>query len=154
MFNWFRQRRIESRRRIFKFWNGRREQRIDPIVAFFGLQAHPTFNAAVHCKLVDVGDREASVITSQAVRDVFGVDAYDPVTGCGLTIGEQLGLLASFFDYIDDQKKSGPTSPTSSLNTEEPTSWPSENVVTTSTSDSGPAVTAATPDAPTPPASP
>lgn len=150
MFAMFRRWRDDKHRRIYKFWDGSRTRRADPVDIFFRLQAHPVFNAAVHCKLCDEGDREATVITGAAVREVFGVDGYDPQTGRGLTLGEQLGLLLDFYAYIDTQKKSINSSPTSPSNTEASTSPGSMDATTSCSSGCGPACSEPIPDGATP----
>jgi len=153
MFAWFTRRRLEKRRRIFRFWDGTRTRAIDPLQAYYALQEHPTFNQDVHCKLVDAGDPEATRIATEAVRDVFGVQAYDADKRVGLTVGETLGVLLDFYGYLEEQKKSTVPSPISPSSTEEAsTSSSSATETTRPMLDSGPVAAAPTSDAPTPPA--
>ncbi len=144
MFNWIRRRLADRRRRIFKYWGGDRYRRIDPVRAYFALQEHPTFNAAVHLKLCDAGDPEGTRITCEAVREVFEVDSYEPAHPRGLTLGEQLGLLLAFYDYLDAQKKTGGSSLTSRSSTEESTCSGCNGTTTEPSSDCGAAATGPT----------
>jgi hypothetical protein len=112
-------------------------RRIDPLEAMLRITSHPTYNADLHPKLLDQGDVEATRITCQAVKDVFGVADYDPAKNTGLTVAEQLALLGAFSLYIDGLKKSIEPTPTSAGSTEGPTSPESNDAITSVTSASG-----------------
>lgn len=145
---WFR-RRAERDRMIFRFWDGRRFRSIDPIHVYMALETDEAFIPARHLPLVDSGDSEGISVTCAAVRRVFGVQGYDAITGRGLTLGEQLGLLNEFYWFIDQQKKSGEPSRTSPPSSDA-TAGSSGGATTSATSASGPTDTESSPVAPTP----
>ncbi len=101
------------------------------------LELHDSFSFSLG-QDISSGDGPAIQTAAQAVRDVFGVQAWDPVAETGLTLEEQLDILYGYLDFCEDVKKkseSGPTLPT-------PTDLPSsasqadQNEVTNSCSDS------------------
>lgn len=130
--NW----RAKRGRQIFRYWDGNKMRRIDPLEAMLRISAHPTYNVELHPKLLDAGDVEATRITCQAVKDVFGVTDYDPVKNTGLTVAEQLALLGAFSLYIDGLKKSTDSTATFAGSTEGPTSSDSSEPTTNATPDS------------------
>jgi hypothetical protein len=107
-------------RHIFRFWDGRTERAVDPMLAFRGLATHPRYNPEVHPPLVDVGDHDALDAMLQAARDVFGVKAYDGATGEGLTENETIDLMVSFAQFVGGVKKKPNPSPTSLPSTDPP----------------------------------
>jgi hypothetical protein len=115
-----------------------------------GLQTHAEFIADRHLQLVDDGDREGIEVTSKAVREVFAVEQFDPSTGHGLTIGEQLALLLDYYNYMEDQKKSFEHWQSSLQKSEDSTSDESNETTTHSSSDSGSTDTDSTSDVPMP----
>lgn len=120
--------RRESGRDIFQYWDGSRKRGIDPLTAYRALLAHPTFDWEVHPGLIDAIDSddsqtrvmaiEASEITVQAVRDVFGVVPWTDTTP-GLTEAEMIGLLIGFVDYLVGVKKNSSPTLTSPEHTEQ-----------------------------------
>lgn len=148
MLAWLRRRREECRRKIFRYWDGARWRRCDPIEAMFRLQSHPRFDHKLHPILVDEGDREAIEITCEAVRQAFGVPAFDSATSAGLTVGETLDLLCEFCLYLEGLKKSTGQPVTSPLPTE-PTPTASNAPTTSDSSVSGSTGTAPNCDTPT-----
>lgn len=136
--------RRESGRDIFQYWDGKRKRGIDPLHAYRSLLAHPTFDWEVHPGLIDEIDSddahtrnmaiEASEVTVQAVRDVFGVNPWTD-NSPGLTESEMIGLLIGFVDYLVGVKKNSSHTRT----TPEPT-VPMDSA----TSSAGPSHTSAT----------
>jgi len=102
---------------IFEYWDGRRYRYADPIAVHLNLQEDPEYEAKRHLAEIDAGVPEATRIACRAVQRAFGVQAYDEQKKVGLTVGEQLGLLLVFYDWIDQQKKSTERSRTSPSNT-------------------------------------
>lgn len=100
-------------RGLFRFSDGVNIKELDPIQIMLDLEAHPKYRLDKHPKLVLEGDEEAFTITIEAVRAVFGVPPFKDKEKPGLTARECLGLLDSFFTYVDSQKKSIDPSPTS-----------------------------------------
>lgn len=89
------------RRLIFKFWNGRRYQRVDPIEAIMALENHEEYRPDVHpVRLEAKGDEESMRIICRAVCEAFGVQPYDGVKQTGLTMAELLELFKRFHQYI------------------------------------------------------
>ena len=109
-------------RDIFRFWDGEEDRGIAPLRAYRALLAHPDFDWEVHPGLIDQMDSEdahlrdmaiqASELTVQAVRDVFGVRPWTDQTP-GLTESEMISLLIGFVDYLVGVKKNTSPSPTS-----------------------------------------
>jgi hypothetical protein len=119
------------------------------MAALLALENHETFHMERHTKGTDSGDVEAIQVTSQAIRDVFEVEDYDPEKETGLCLGEQLGLFALFMAYLEAIKKNGSFSPTSPQSTEESTSSESSEPTTSDTVPSGSTCGEATSDQPT-----
>lgn len=111
--------RRRNDRRLFRYHDGNRWRRIDPLVATRALGSDPEFNWETHPPLVDKGDIEAIRVTANAVRRSFDVQAYSE-DGGGLTEGESIALLLRFAAYTDSLKKSIDRSPTSSAPTGSP----------------------------------
>jgi hypothetical protein len=107
-------------RAIFRFWDGQRIRRIDPLLAYRRLDTHPEFDWSTHPEMIDGDDErlssEATEITARAVCEVFGVRPFDGSRG--LTEQECIGLLIQFVQYLTALKKNGNTSPTSVPSTE------------------------------------
>lgn len=103
MFGWLRRRQADRNRQIFRFWDGSQWRQCDPIETLIKLQSHSQYDYRIHPQMVDDGDKEAIAITCDAVRQAFGVSAFDDG---GLTIDETLALLAGFCVYLDVLKKS------------------------------------------------
>jgi len=125
------------RRMIYRFWDGSQYRRVDPIDIHLQLQSHPRYVADRHLKQIDEGDNEATRITCAAVCEVFNVQPFDPVKRTGLTIGEQLGLLADFYFWLEDQKKSIRHTLTAPSSTESGTWTDSSETTTPAMSDFG-----------------
>lgn len=149
LLGWFRRWLHNRRRMIYRFWDGTRYRAVDPIDIHLKLQSHPTYNAQRHLREIDEGDVESTRVTCQAVQDVFCVQPYNSNTKRGLTVGEQLGLLADFYFWIEDQKKSISHSLTPPLSTELEASPTSSEPTTPDTADCTSTANAPTCDTPT-----
>lgn len=117
MFAWLRDRRRE----IFRFHDGIRRRRIDPIPTIIALESHELFNPRDDPRLLESGDTDASLRVSQAVREVFGIQQLND-RGKGLTMTEQLAVLTRFYLFLEMLKKKSSPSPTPPLPTEASTS--------------------------------
>ena len=138
MFDWLRRRRFHKKRQIFRYFDGRHARAIDPLKAIHDLDNHPVFRADVHLAQVDRGESEGQRIAAEAACDVFELREFrDEPVMMGLTMGEQLEVLRSFFLYLADLKKNTSETATSQLPTE-PMSSKSVSTTTNDTSDSGP----------------
>lgn len=103
-------------RKIFKFFDGRLNRGIDPMVAFRGLQDHADYDMETTPALASSGDTQALFVMAQAAKDVFGVAAYSMDQSgqeYGLTEMECVQLLVDFAGFISDLKKNTATGPTS-----------------------------------------
>lgn len=104
--NWWRGRRQQRRRAIFRYWDGRAFRTADPLAVYRLLATHPKFDWERHPREIDEGDAEATDTTLSAVREVFGVQMFDAATRRGLTEAETLNLLIEFVNYLGLLKKS------------------------------------------------
>jgi hypothetical protein len=122
--NWIRRRAWNRERAIFRYWDGARWRWIDPFLAFRRLADHPEFDWEKDPALIDFADqRTASGCadrTVRAVREVFGIPAFDGSRGtpAGLTEAELIALLVAFTAYVTDAKKNTGPPATSSPPTE------------------------------------
>jgi len=132
MFKKWKARRRQSRRLIFKFWDGARERRADPMEVFRAIETDPKYRIGVTDILVDAGDHESIDTSLAMIRRVFGVAQWTE-SSPGLTEQETLELMANFCLYIAALKKNTPTTPTSSSATEA-SIWSESNGETTSDS--------------------
>lgn len=131
MLNFVRRWWINRQRAIFRYWDGSRFRNADPWALYRALQLHNRFTWE-HLKLVEIEDAEAIEITLEAVRDVFGVQAFDGETRRGLTESETIALIESFEDYVAIVKKKVSHSPTWPESTEPD---PSDESITKPASD-------------------
>lgn len=95
---------VERRRKaVFVFWDGFRTRRIDPMVAYRRLRAHPEFDWSTTPKMLEVPDEkerlDAMRLIAVAVRDAFEVPAMDG-EGNGLTESTCVQLLSRFTAWI------------------------------------------------------
>ena len=97
---------IERRRAIFRYWDGRRLRKIDPMAVLRALRADKNYDQAVHLPQVDAGDEEAIRITANAVRSAFGAPAF---ADGGLSELELCGVLVDFLTFLATLKKSTDT---------------------------------------------
>lgn len=112
MLNWLRSKLINHRRAIYSYFDGQQVRKADPMVLHRSLMSHPEFDLATHPQLIDESPEDRD-ITLNATRDVFGVKAFDGLTGEGLTEEETINLLWGFVSYCNSKKKRTNPSPTS-----------------------------------------
>jgi hypothetical protein len=98
-------------REIFRFWDGRRQRRIDPVMVWRALLAHPRFDLERDTTLLEVGLDSAWQNTLDATREALGVL---PHAEGGLTERETIQLCQSFCVYALELKKNSSPLPTSS----------------------------------------
>ena len=112
----------DDARQIYRYWDGQRMRRADPLRIIRLLTIHPTFDMGSHPLLATMAVRpeatdeevhsamrnsvEATEVCVDAIRQVFDVQTLD---SRGLTDGECMALLNDFTLYIEGLKKS--TSP-------------------------------------------
>lgn len=102
MFNFIRRWRLNRQRNIFRFWNGSRECRADPLAVWRSINADPEFSLIKHPEMIDAGDMDAIRIGVATVRRIFSIPSLEKG---GLTEQECLDLLIDFFDYTAALKK-------------------------------------------------
>ena len=117
MFRWLldriRARRSRRQRDLFVYFDGKRTRQIDPMRVHIELDCHPEFRWDLG-NAVDQGETEATQTVLKATREVFGLEAFDELTGRGLTAQETLAVLYQYTEFIEIVKKKyspGPTSP-------------------------------------------
>lgn len=123
MLNWLRRILINRQRAVFRFWDGAKMRRIDPMVVYYALCEHPEFDWEKTPLLIDVDDTQimlpAMQMTAAAVRSSFLVGSLEQG---GLTDGECVQLLTAFNRYMLALKKSASPLATSPESTEPPAS--------------------------------
>lgn len=150
----------QSAREIFTYWDGAKERRIDPLVAWRGIWGHKEIDLAravkisVNPTLADgkpVYQPEEIYAAEDQMRqlacEVFGVQQYSE-SAPGLTVAELDELLSRFIGYMTDLKKKRKPLPTTrppsvsslqplstdTIRAESPTPLPSESGSTASAS--------------------
>ena len=103
-----------TNRGLFRFSDGVKVRSIDPIAVLLDMEAHDKYRFDIHPQLVLDGDKEAQVITVDAVRGAFRVGPFIEPGKPGLSFEECLKLWNSFCWFVDNQKK----------NSEQPRTWP------------------------------
>lgn len=103
MLGFLRKWRANRNRRIFRFWDGTQFRRMDPLEIMSAIETDPEFNPAVHCELVDAGDRDSTLILVNMVSRAFQVPAFDGTAG--LTIRERIDLYQEFGTWVGALKK-------------------------------------------------
>lgn len=93
-------------RKIFKFYDGERTRRVDPMEAWLKLQGHETFDVQKMPAAADAGDVEAQKAMCLAVQEAFGITAYK-FNGreTGLSMVECMNLYVDFCQWLDELKK-------------------------------------------------
>jgi len=116
LINWWKNRAREKSRAIFRYWDGKKERAIDPIVVFNRLDDDPVFVMERHARLIESKNekeaREAIDVTAAAVCRAFQVSDYNEKAKEGLTVTERIDLLTEFLLYADTLKKNINTTPT------------------------------------------
>jgi len=104
---------VPPKRVTYRYWNGQRMVRGDPLALLRALAASDEFNFDVDAKLA-AADGELAIKASQrivaGVRKAFGIQ---PVDAGGLEDRDCDALLIHFMEWNDSQKKSGEFSRTS-----------------------------------------
>jgi hypothetical protein len=116
---------------LFRFHDGKRLRRADPLAIAIALHSHPTYLPR-HLKDAVDGDKDALQIVAQAATDVFQVQ---PLQTGGLTLQERFELMLGFDLYIRKLKKNtvvSATSPSSTASTSEDSSKPTTNATSPS----------------------
>jgi hypothetical protein len=111
MRNWWR----ERNRKIFRFWDGARVRRVDPIVVFRALRLVKDFDLENDLTGIASGDDSACARAIAATRMVFGIQPWNEEDG--LTEDETLDVLASFVLWWDELKKNSSPLPISPVAT-------------------------------------
>jgi len=103
----------ESRRQLFRYWDGKKKRRIDPLPAWRMMFDNPDcipdddFGPAtgVNAEGNEIAfDGEAQDRVLNMTRKMFGVKEWSESSG-GLTANETLDLLWSFMGYMSELKK-------------------------------------------------
>ena len=126
----------KRKRLLFRYWDGQRDRRGDPVAMFRKLVSHPTFRLDMHPRLVDEGDEESIEETIQATCDVCGVSRWSEESP-GLTQMELLELFTAFCDYVAGLKKNIVFGSIRSPATAESTSSDSSGEITNDSAPSG-----------------
>lgn len=157
-FTWLRNRRIkrdsERRRLLFKYFDGTKERRIDPMRAWREIANDKEFNPSTMLALADAQQEPEASITMRAVCRVFDVKRFDDATGLGLTDAELMNVLDDFYRYLETlQKKTSngqtlpsPTEPPPSSDSPAGPSGPTKPLSASGSTSNGPKP--ATPTAP------
>jgi hypothetical protein len=135
MIQWIRNRIWNRRRLIFRYHDGVRTRRADPIELAAGLHAHDAYLHSHLSEAVD-GDRDAIDIVARTACDVFGVHPLAVDGKSGMTVAERVELMLAFDLYLIELKKNIDPSPTQRIFTES-TSVKSPEPAMNNTSDSG-----------------
>lgn len=113
-------------RELFAYWDGHKQRRIDPLVAWRELWADPDIDLGRVIQVAmnpqkgdgtpfypdaDVADAEAQLLS--LIRKVFGVKEWREDVP-GLTINETMDLFGQYMTYRTEIKKKRSTSPTPS----------------------------------------
>lgn len=120
---------------LFRFHDGKRVRRADPLAVAIALHSHPTYLRR-HLDEAIAGDKEALQIVAQAATDVFGVQPLSSDGRRGLTLNERLDLMLGFDAYLYAVKKNtvaSATSPSSTGSTSPNSSEPTTNDLSPST---------------------
>lgn len=149
MLRWFANRRWNKRRLIFRFNDGRRIRRVDPVEIAIALHEHPEY-LPEHLKEASSGSPDAQRTVAKAACDVFGVEPLSE--NRGLTVNERIELVMAFDLYLLALKKNTVVSPISRDSTAS-TSADLSEPTTNDTSVSGSTASEPPSDQPTPTAS-
>lgn len=120
MLNVIRRWLFNRNRAIFRYWDGRKLRRIDPMVVYRRLDSHPDFDWETTPVEVDAPSDAiagpALAATAEAVREAFEIPVYDGKRG--LTEGELTNLLIDYVEWLNALKKNTSEPPTSPPPTE------------------------------------
>lgn len=108
-------------RQIFRFHDGTRVRKIDPMPAYLAIIENPdhrrVFADTMGTDPVQQG--RAAIESATIVRRAFGIPEFEKG---GLTVNECLGLALTFMQYVEDCKKKADTLPISAPSMEPTTS--------------------------------
>lgn len=95
-------------RKLFQFFDGRRYVRIDPWPAYRQLYNDDEFVPSQMMQAVQELEEPELSKCVRCCRRAFGMEAFDPQTGRGLTVQETLAVLGDFMEWIEElAKKNG-----------------------------------------------
>lgn len=131
LINWLRNKLWQRRRLLFRFHDGKRIRRADPLSAAIALHSHPKYLPR-HLVEARNGDKEAMQIVADAATDIFGLQPLSPDGKRGLTLNERFEIMLGFNAYLRALKKNTVASATSRSSTAA-TSPPSSSPTTSDT---------------------
>lgn len=99
MFRWLK--RWLLGRKIFEFFDGTKHRRVDPMLIYRKMIAHPEWSFQNEGRDLQIWDSEAWGKTAELIREIFDIPKYDGAVG--LTEEELLDLFTSF--VVWSQKK-------------------------------------------------
>lgn len=140
-----------TRREIFTYWDGERERRLDPLVAWRQLwgdtECNPQrdFGPATGAS-GEPYDPEAMDRVLALIEKMFGSKPWDEKTDKGLTVNERLSLLWAYLGYMTELKKKQGHSQTQSPATDSESSPTTSEPITPPVSDSSSMPAASTSD--------
>lgn len=105
--NWWRNRN----RLIYRYWDGARMRRADPILVHRNLRLCDKWDMENDLEFHLKGHQEATLRCIAAAREVFEIPVLDDRKG--LTEEETLDTLAGFIIWVDELKKNSRPQPTS-----------------------------------------
>lgn len=108
----------QDNRLLFRYWDGARDRKVDPIPAYRKLLADPEFDEERHLAEAKAGDEDAYEICLRAVKRAFAIQDFSEENVGGLTELEKLALLGAFYAYFDQLKKNIETLSTAPPSTE------------------------------------
>lgn len=126
----------QSRREIFRYFDGESMRSKDPVLIEWAIDDHPIFDAEKHPVLMEAdgqAGRDAAQICHDAIVEIFDLKVFDEKTGKGLVFLEVIETLGQFYDWCGVQKKNTSNSATS-LGSTESTLTSLENETTKPTS--------------------
>lgn len=116
MFGWLKARKEQRRlakRGIYRFWDGEQWRYADPLRIWQGIFRHPTVNFVRDLEAVDEGIEPTTTEVLNGICEIFAVQRFDDATRRGLTSWELVDMLNEYFAWLESQKKSTSSGPTS-----------------------------------------
>lgn len=105
MFSWLTKQRkpVEPDRDIFEYWDGIQCRKVDPLPVWYAFWEIGEIRGIMD-KAAN-GEAEATRELTQAARDLFAVQPYNPAQNVGLTELEVQKLLMKFLEWCNHLKK-------------------------------------------------
>ena len=125
--------RHRRRRQLFRYFDGDRMRRADPLVLLAAIDQDPEYVPDKTPYFIAAGQQDAIDVSIRMVNRVFGAQPYDDETGIGLTTNEAMSLFSQFMTWLDGLKKNTSATPTPPPSTDA-TSNGSANGTTSGTS--------------------